>query len=106
MNILVIGLNHKTAPIEVREKVAFDGTKLDEALIQLKDSDAIKENIILSTCNRVEIYAGVSDINGGVDGIKTFISRFHNVSKVLLDNSLYIHKGALILMRPWKYRVN
>ena len=93
MNILVIGLNHKTAPIEVREKVAFDGTKLDEALIQLKDSDAIKENIILSTCNRVEIYAGVSDINGGVDGIKTFISRFHNVSKDLLDNSLYIHKG-------------
>jgi glutamyl-tRNA reductase len=93
MNILVVGLNHKTAPIEVREKVAFDGPKLNEAIDILKNSPVVKENIILSTCNRVEIYAGVPDINSGVESIKEFISDFHKVPKDLLDQSLYYHKG-------------
>lgn len=94
MNILVIGLNHKTAPIEVREKVAFDGTKLEEAINALKRSNAVKENIILSTCNRVEIYAGVSDIDSGTESIKSFISDFHQVPRELLDKSLYLHKDT------------
>ncbi len=93
MNILVVGLNHKTAPIEVREKVAFDGPKLDEAIEALKDSVEVRENIILSTCNRVEIYAGVKGIDSGIENIKDFISRFHDVPRDLLDTSLYIHKG-------------
>lgn len=93
MDILVVGLNHKTAPIEVREKVAFDGPKLNEAIDALKKSATVKENIILSTCNRVEIYAGVNNIDSGIEGIKDFISDFHNVPKELLDKSLYIHKG-------------
>ncbi|HBH61232.1 MAG TPA: glutamyl-tRNA reductase [Nitrospiraceae bacterium] len=93
MEILIVGLNHKTAPIEVREKVAFDGPKLDEAVNILKTSGVLKENIILSTCNRVEIYAGVNETDAGVEGIKDFISDFHKVPKDLLDKSLYIHKG-------------
>ena len=93
MNILVVGLNHKTAPIEVREKVAFDGPKLAEAISILKDSREVKENIILSTCNRVEIYAGVNEINAGIESIKDFIADFHKVPKDLLHKSLYIHKG-------------
>ncbi|HDY88671.1 MAG TPA: glutamyl-tRNA reductase, partial [bacterium] len=94
MNILVIGLNHKTAPIEVREKVAFDGPKLDEAIAALKNSAEVKENIILSTCNRVEIYANVNGLDSGIESIKEFISNFHEVPRDLLDKSLYIHKGA------------
>ncbi|MBI5741115.1 MAG: glutamyl-tRNA reductase [Nitrospirae bacterium] len=94
MNILVIGLNHKTAPIEVREKVAFAGPKLQEAIHMLKGSGAVKESIILSTCNRVEIYAGVSDVDSGVENVKGFISEFHKVKRDLLDKSLYIHKGT------------
>ncbi|MBI5410003.1 MAG: glutamyl-tRNA reductase [Nitrospirae bacterium] len=93
MDILAIGLNHKTAPIEVREKIAFDGPKLEEAINILKGSRVVKESIILSTCNRVEIYAGVSDPDSGVEGIKGFLSDFHKVQKDLLDKSLYIHKG-------------
>lgn len=93
MNFLVVGLNHKTAPIEVREKIAFDGPKLEEAMNILKLSDKVKESIILSTCNRVEIYAGVRDLAEGEEGIKAFISEFHTVPRDLLDNSLYIHKG-------------
>ena len=94
MNILVVGLNHKTAPIEVREKIAFGGPRLEEAINTLKKSTAVKENIILSTCNRVEIYAGVTNIESGIESIKSFISGFHNVPKDLLDKSLYLHSGT------------
>ena len=93
MNIIVIGLNHKTAPIEIRETVAFDGPKLKEALDALKKTDAVKENIILSTCNRVEIYAVADDTDAGIESIKKFIADFHNVPLDKLNNSLYIHKG-------------
>jgi len=93
MNFLVVGLNHKTAPIEVREKVAFDGPKLEEAMNILKSSSKVKESIVLSTCNRVEIYAGVRDLAEGEESIKAFISEFHTVPRDLLDNSLYIHRG-------------
>lgn len=94
MNTLVIGLNHKTAPIEVREKVAFDGPKLVEALNKLKEYPNIKEHIILSTCNRVEIYAAVDDLDSGTENIKNFISDFHGISRDLLGKSLYIYKGT------------
>ena len=94
MNILVIGLNHDTAPIEVREKVAFDGPKLIEALNKLKAHSHIKEHIILSTCNRVEIYVAVDELDAGTESIKNFISDFHGVPMDLLDKSLYIHKDT------------
>lgn len=93
MEILVVGLNHNTAPVEVREKIAFNGPKLEEAINILKTSGVVKENIILSTCNRVEIYAGVTEDKEGIEGIKSFLSDFHNVPKDLLNKSLYIHKG-------------
>ena len=94
MDILVIGLNHDTAPIEVREKVAFNGPKLTEALNRLKDYPHVKEHIILSTCNRVEIYAAVDDLDSGKESINRFISDFHGISRDLLNKSLYIHIGA------------
>lgn len=93
MNIIVVGLNHKTALIEVREKFAFDGGKLQEAINILKASKITDENVILSTCNRVEMYAGVKDIGSGVENIKKFLSDFHNVPREALDKSLFIYHG-------------
>ncbi|MDO8281573.1 MAG: glutamyl-tRNA reductase [Thermodesulfovibrionia bacterium] len=93
MNIIVVGLNHKTAPIEVREKFAFDGGKLQEAVNILKASKITDENVILSTCNRVEMYAGVKDIASGIENIKKFLSDFHNVPREALDKSLFIYHG-------------
>ena len=58
--ILVVGLNHRTAPVEVREKVAFDASLLGEALKRLHSCPGIKEGVILSTCNRVEVIAASS----------------------------------------------
>lgn len=93
MNILVVGLNHNTASIEVREKVAFDSAKLGKAVTILKNSPVVRENIILSTCNRVELYAGVKDINSGIESIKNFLADFHKVSREFLEQSLYIYSG-------------
>ncbi|MEF9426465.1 MAG: glutamyl-tRNA reductase [Candidatus Mariimomonas ferrooxydans] len=89
MNILAIGLNHTTASIDIREKAAFDGPKLGEAIEIPKTSPLIKESLILSTCNRVEIYAIVKDIDSGIESIKKFLSDFHKVPIEPLYNTLY-----------------
>ena len=91
MKIFVAGLNHNTADVEVREKVAFDGSRLDAGLKRFRELPEIEEAMILSTCNRVELYAHVRDTQKASESIKTFLSEFHNVSRASLDRSLYIY---------------
>jgi glutamyl-tRNA reductase len=96
MSILVIGLNHRTADIEIREKLAFPGEKLSEALKALLSIEDINEGIILSTCNRVEIYTATNNTNNTIDvaqKIKTFLSNLQGVSLETLDGVLYIYEG-------------
>ncbi|MBI4699024.1 MAG: glutamyl-tRNA reductase [Nitrospirae bacterium] len=93
MNIIVVGLNHDTAGIEIREKVAFDGPKLEQATDALKNHPGVHEIIILSTCNRVEIYSNVGDISSGPEHIKQFMSVFHTMPREVLDKALYVHSG-------------
>lgn len=97
MNILVIGLNHKTAGIEIREKVAFEEPKLSDAIEILKNSPLIKEHLILSTCNRVEIYTIVKDLDSEIEVIKKFLSDFHKVSRDLLERTLYVYSDRKAL---------
>ncbi|MBU1086418.1 MAG: glutamyl-tRNA reductase [Candidatus Omnitrophica bacterium] len=80
MNIKIIGFNHKTAPIGIREKLSFPKVCLTEALSLLKKNSDIQEGVILSTCNRIEIYALARDdkkINGAISG---FLENFHNIN--------------------------
>lgn len=91
MKFLVLGLNHKTANIEVRERLAFNGQKLEEGIFNLKKIPGIKEVALLSTCNRVEIYAYVNSDEKVAESIKNFLSRFHNIQKKDFENDLYIH---------------
>jgi len=93
MKILVVGLNHKTADIDVREKLAFDGAKLEGGLSGLKTLPEVREALILSTCNRVEMYANVSDIAKAYDSIKDFLSQFHGIDKTALEKSLYKYEN-------------
>jgi len=93
MNILVIGLNHKTADVEVREKLAFDGQKLEEGLTMLSTLPGIEEAIILSTCNRVEIYSHVKEPETAFGTVRDFLSRFHGLDTAALERSLYLHKN-------------
>lgn len=88
MEIIVVGLNHKTAPLHAREKLDFT-QNLDNALLALKELPNINESVILSTCNRVEIYIAVRNLNSKntVEEIKKFLSMFHKVEIDFLINT-------------------
>jgi glutamyl-tRNA reductase len=94
MGIVVVGLSHKTAPIEVREKLNFPEDTLPDALRKLMTYQGIKESMIVSTCNRVEIYASVFEISEGIERIKQFISEYHGLSREALEKSLYVYPDA------------
>ena len=91
MKVLVAGLNHKIADVDVREKLAFTGSKLEEGLLRFTELPEVDEAIILSTSNRVELYANVSETEKASESIKTFLSEFHNINKDSLDNALYFY---------------
>ena len=91
MKVFVAGLNHKIADVDVREKLAFSGPKLEEGLTKFKELSGVEEAIILSTCNRVELYANVSDALTASESIKDFLSQFHGIKRGSLDNALYIY---------------
>jgi glutamyl-tRNA reductase len=91
MKVFVVGLNHKVADVDVREKLAFNGPKLSEGLIRFRELSEVQEAIILSTCNRVELYANVSDAERASESTKTFLSEFHNLNRESLNNALYIY---------------
>ena len=74
MNIAVVGLSHKTAPVEVREKLSIQETKVEEAIIHLRSYPHIEEVAVISTCNRLEVYAVLTDTEKGVIEIIQFLS--------------------------------
>jgi glutamyl-tRNA reductase len=94
MNILIVGLNHKTAPLDVREKLAFDGDLLKEGLTALRQLQGVNEAALLSTCNRVEIYASVKETSAAVEGILNFIACFRDIPRSEFERSLYILNGG------------
>lgn len=94
MKVLVLGLNHKTADVGTREKLAFNGVKLEEGVLGLRQIEGVTEVALLSTCNRVEIYACVSDVEDAVENIKNFMASFHNITKKDFEGSLYSHTGT------------
>ena len=94
MGIIVVGLSHKSAPIEVREKLNFPESTLPDALRKLMTYEGVRESLIMSTCNRVEIYASVQDTDKGIDRIKQFISDYHGLSREALEQSLYVYSDA------------
>jgi len=91
MKVFVAGLNHKIADVDVREKLAFNGAKLEEGLARFRELPGVEEAIILSTCNRVELYANVADTREASESIKDFLSEFHNINRGSLDNALYFY---------------
>jgi glutamyl-tRNA reductase len=93
MHIIVAGLSHKTAPVEIREKVTFPEQVQTDALQTLKGYSSINEATILSTCNRMEIYVVASDLEKGKDNIVQFICDYHSLSRDKLENYLYFHDG-------------
>lgn len=90
MYILIVGLNHRTAPVEIREKLTFTKTQLPKALEELNSKHDITGCIILATCNRTEIYATVHNVEKGLSNIKDFISSYCDFDKNDLRQYLYV----------------
>lgn len=93
MYILQVGLNYKTTPIEIREKLAFSEATIDEAMKELNTRKSILENVILSTCNRTEIYAVVDQLHTGRYYIKQFLSDWFQVPMEEFTPYLQIHEN-------------
>ncbi len=94
MHLIVVGLSHKTAPVEIRERLAVPESRLGEALLRLCSYPGVKEGILLSTCNRVEVYSVVEDVDTGYGRIQEFLADTHlSLSSEQLTPHLYWHTG-------------
>ena len=71
MRLQILGLNHNTAPLEVREQVVFAGDEVGRALVRLREIEGIDEAVLLSTCNRTEFYVITSD--GGREALQSWL---------------------------------
>lgn len=90
MKICIVGLSHKTAPVEIREKIAFSSPqKLEEGLLLLKKINNIKEVVILSTCNRVEIYLVVGEDKNWKEDIISFFCNYQGLKREDFVTHLY-----------------
>jgi glutamyl-tRNA reductase len=88
MSLVVVGINHRTAPVEVRERVVFEPSRIPDALQQLRSLPEIRESVIVSTCNRTELYC-VTD-GAGQGELGDWLQRYHGLG-VSLHHCLYHH---------------
>ncbi len=93
MKFLVTGLNHRTAPVEVRERLAFNEAGLAAALDELKRSPGLVEGMILSTCNRVEIAVTTDEQTDPEECVERFLADSQHVSREWVSPYLYHHQG-------------
>jgi len=93
MSLVLVGLSHKTAPIEIRERIAFAEDRLSAALMRLKQEFGLQEGMIISTCNRVEIIAQGTDSQlQAVDSVKNFLYSYHALRPPFLEDYLYAYQ--------------
>jgi len=90
MTIVALGINHKTASVELREKVAFSPEQLSEALQQLSDHDQFNEAVIVSTCNRTEIYCSLAQQNSQI--LLQWLASFHGLDEHELSKNVYCYQ--------------
>jgi glutamyl-tRNA reductase len=94
MSILLVGINHKTAPVEVRELLAFNDEACATGLRQLVDGNVVREGLIVSTCNRVEILSATNSdqLESGVERLIDFLDARRNLPNGFLTKNLYRHQ--------------
>jgi glutamyl-tRNA reductase len=93
MKLLITGLNHRTAPVEVRERLAFETQSLPEALDQLKQSPGLLEGMILSTCNRVEVAVTAEEETDAGLAVEAFLAESRSVARDWVSPHLYHYDG-------------
>jgi glutamyl-tRNA reductase len=91
--IVLIGINHKTAPVELRECIAFTQDEAASALRTLAGKPAIEEVLVFSTCNRVEVLVVTANKVQAIDSTKEYIAEANKIPREEFEDSLYIHAG-------------
>ena len=93
MSILLVGVNHKTAPVEIRERLAFNDEACANGLRHLVDGDVVREGLIVSTCNRVEILSATpsDQVEFGAGRLTQFLDTSGRLPTGFLDKHLYRH---------------
>lgn len=93
MNLITVGTNHNYSPIKFRERISFSKKALKNALGFLIDETGVDGAVIVSTCNRVEVYASCNCPERGIDKISDFLSTYHEIDKGALAPYLYRYAG-------------
>src|SRR6266702_5970018 len=97
MPIFAVGSNHRSAPMVLLERLAIDPERRPKALAQLLDQEQVREAVVLSTCNRVEVYTVVSRFHAGGSDVRRFLSLFHGLDGREFADHLYTYyeEGAV-----------
>ena len=93
MHTIVVGVNFRTAPVEIRERLSFVESDLPQAMRALQEQKSILENVIVSSCNRTEIYAIVDQLHTGRYYIKQFLANWFNISLESFSSYLVIYEN-------------
>ena len=91
--IVVIGLNHETAPVEVRECLAFNSADNPKVLERMRQEPLVDEVLLFSTCNRVEFVLATKDSAQATEAVKDFLSEFKDTPRNTFEHALYVHEG-------------
>jgi glutamyl-tRNA reductase len=102
LDIVLLGLNHKTAPVELRECLAFSKDESAATMEALKKYPAIGEIVVISTCNRVEVLMTTANTPKAVDAVKTYISEVKNLPISQFEKSFYIHEGDMAVQHIFR----
>lgn len=105
MYILKLGVSYQTTPLEIRENLRFSDEVIDEAMLSLQSYDHIAEHIILSTCNRTEIFAVVHDVNKGKASLIQFLSTWFTLSSEELSEYCEFEEGEEAIRHMFKLAV-
>jgi len=97
MSYLVVGISHRSADINVLERVALDPDAATKLALTVKDTSAVSESAVLATCNRTEVYATVDRFHAGMDEVTAILSDITGVPLLDLAEHLYVHfeEGAV-----------
>lgn len=93
MHTIIVGVNHRTAPVEIREKLSFVEEELPQAMQTLQQQKSILENIIISTCNRTEIYAVVDQLHTGRYYVKRFLADWFDLPIEAFESHLVVNEN-------------
>ena len=100
MTLVALGINHKTAPIDVREKIAFSPTEIPESLQDILSLPYSSEVALLSTCNRTELYLNLE--NEDLSHVFNWLEKYKSLSRIELDSHHYLYQGEQAIAHMMK----